>query len=290
MRCRVCVSVRCVAEADAAYAGLTTGTTLSLAHSDNDVAGVVLSAATLAVTEDAANTADRSSTYTVALSSQPIAIITVAITPSVAGRVSISPSTLMFGPGNFSAPVTVTVTALSDNVDQAAVVAVTLTHAVSAVENPNPVDAVRGHRPLHPALPHRRVRTPMHALGAPLVCCVRPCVWWRAVGQVYAALPAPTVSVSVTDDDGSAVLVSATNSRVVVTEGSATAVSQTFTVRLQSAASSVVVNVQGAFVGAYVSVSPASLTFTSANWNTPQSVVVTALQNPVRLCTLRTAV
>ena len=55
-------------------------------------------------------------TVTVALSRQPAQNVTVTLTPSDTTEFSTSPSSVVFGPGNFSSAQTITLTAIEDNI------------------------------------------------------------------------------------------------------------------------------------------------------------------------------
>lgn len=78
------------------------------------------------------------------------------------------------------------------------------------------------------------------------------------------------------DNDIAGVTISESGSTTNVTEGGAT---DTYTVVLNTQpTANVTINVNG---GAQTSVSPNSLTFTNSNWNTPQTVTVTAINDSV---------
>jgi hypothetical protein len=90
----------------------------------------------------------------------------------------------------------------------------------------------------------------------------------------YDAVPNQTLTATVTDDEVAGVTVSAT--AVTVGENAGTG---TFTVKLSAQPlSNVVLNVASAAVGE-ATVSPTTLTFTSANWNTAQTVTVTGVDD-----------
>ncbi|MDE0117597.1 MAG: hypothetical protein OXT07_13400, partial [bacterium] len=91
----------------------------------------------------------------------------------------------------------------------------------------------------------------------------------------YAALADSEVAVSVVDDDGAGVTVSQT--AVVVSENLGTA---TYSVVLGSEPTAAV-TVAVASGGAAATVSPVSLTFQPAAWNTPQTVTVTGVDDSV---------
>jgi hypothetical protein len=101
-----------VSSSDLNYAGLTPAN-LIVNIADDDTAGLVItqSGEGTAVTEGGAT-----DTYTVALSSQPTANVTVTMT--AASDVSTSPVQLTFTPTNWSTPQTVTVSAIDDTLDE----------------------------------------------------------------------------------------------------------------------------------------------------------------------------
>ncbi len=88
----------------------------------------------------------------------------------------------------------------------------------------------------------------------------------------YQGISARRVAVSITDNDGTGVTVSET--ALTVTEEDTTGDSYTVVLNTQPTAS-VTVTVEG-FSSSDVTANPASLTFTTLNWDTPQTVTVTA--------------
>jgi Calx-beta domain len=90
-------------------AGIVLGspTMQSISIIDNDTAGVTVTPTTVNVTEGGATAG-----YTVVLTSQPTANVTVTITPDA--QVSVNSTTLTFTPANYNTPQTVTVTAVND--------------------------------------------------------------------------------------------------------------------------------------------------------------------------------
>ncbi|MCB9805782.1 peptidoglycan-binding protein [Candidatus Nomurabacteria bacterium] len=89
----------------------------------------------------------------------------------------------------------------------------------------------------------------------------------------YDAVADGTVSVSVTDDDTAGITVS--SGTVAVTEGN----SNTFTIVLDSQpATDVVLNISSSDTGA-VTVSPSSLTFTNANWDSAQTITFSGVSD-----------
>ncbi|SKA77036.1 CHRD domain-containing protein [Prosthecobacter debontii] len=93
-----------------------------------------------------------------------------------------------------------------------------------------------------------------------------------------AALPAQ--SISITDNEGTtgAVIVEQSDDLTVVSEHTTPATySDTYTVKLSSAPTANVTVTANA--NAQLALSPASLTFSTSNWNTPQTVTVTAVND-----------
>ena len=97
---------------------------------DDDAAGVSIDPTELSVIEGDATGAS----YAVVLDSQPTADVTVTVSGHDGTDVSVAPSTLTFTSENWETPQTVTVSAAQDE-DAATDEAVTLSHAVSSVED-----------------------------------------------------------------------------------------------------------------------------------------------------------
>ena len=91
----------------------------------------------------------------------------------------------------------------------------------------------------------------------------------------YQGISAGSVAVSITDNDGTGVTVSET--ALTMTEEDTTGDSYTVVLNTQPTAS-VTVTVEG-FSSSDVTANPASLTFTTLNWDTPQTVTVTVNDN-----------
>jgi hypothetical protein len=102
----------------------------------------------------------------------------------------------------------------------------------------------------------------------------------------YNQLTLPTVEVTINDNEvgsGAAVILEESGGRTLVVEGGAT---DTYTMRLASApVASVTVHAQAHVTGTttptQVTVSPASVTFTPADWSTPQTFTVTAVDDAI---------
>ena len=105
--------------------GSVMAASVSVSVADDEVAGVTLSTRALSVPEGGSNT------YTVVLTSEPTANVTVTPARAAGGStdVTFATSTLTFTPGNWETAQTVTVEAADDT--DAAVDMATLTHAVS---------------------------------------------------------------------------------------------------------------------------------------------------------------
>ncbi|MBK9747144.1 MAG: hypothetical protein IPO91_10220 [Chloroflexi bacterium] len=101
-------------------------------------------------------------------------------------------------------------------------------------------------------------------------------ITFAAAGGGYTGLSITPVSVSITDNDNSGVTITESSGSTAVTEGDAT---DTFTVVLTSQPSAdVTITVTP---DAQVSVDQPTLTFTTLNWNSAQTVTVTAVDDSV---------
>ena len=208
-----------VTSADTGYNALAVANVV-VNITDNDIAGITVSPTTIAATEGGAT-----GSFTVVLTSQPSADVSIALAPDA--QATISTGTLTFTSANWNVAQTVTVTAVDDGfVEGAHVATITTAAAVSA-------DAA------------------------------------------YNGINAADVTVNITDND--AVGVAAVQSGGT-TNLSESGLADTFTVVLTAQpTANVTVNISG---GAQLGVSPATLTFTPANWNVPQAVTVSALDDP----------
>lgn len=211
-----------LASADTNYNGLVVAP-LTVNITDNDSAGVTIveSAGSTNVAEGGAT-----DTLTFVLTSQPVANVTVTLSPN--SQVATSPATLTFTPANWNVTQTVTVSAVDDFVAEGA-------HTGSIAFTTASSDGN------------------------------------------YNALTLPGVTVNITDNDTAGITVTRSGgSAVYVAEGGATG---TFTLVLTSQPTANVVFAINA--GTQVSTSPAAVTFTPANWNVPQAVTVTAVDDNV---------
>ena len=176
---------------------------------DNDTRGVTITADSPLEVDEAAD-----GTYTVALVTEPTAIVTVDV-GGISGELTVSPSRLFFMPGNYNEAQTVTVYAGEDlDADDDTA---TLTHSVQ--------------------------------------------------GGDYTGVAAGTVSVAVDDNDTQGVTVQPTALNIAAGAGG------TFSVVLNSQPTNTV-RITVAEDAADFSVSSSRLSFSSSNWNRPQTVTV----------------
>ena len=82
-------------------------------NADNDATGITVTPSSGLTTTEAGGTA----TYTIVLTSQPAADVTIALSSTDTTEGTISPSSLTFTPANWNIPQTVTVTGVNDAVD-----------------------------------------------------------------------------------------------------------------------------------------------------------------------------
>ena len=100
-------------------------------------------------------------------------------------------------------------------------------------------------------------------------------------GTDYEEETAASVVVTVTDDDGAGVTIKESDGSTSVTEKSGDGRSDTYTVVLDSEPTAeVTITVESGDSGA-ATVSPATLTFATTNWNTAQTVTVTGVDDQV---------
>ncbi len=231
---------------DAKYRALA-AQTVSVTVTDDDTAGVTISESTRTVAESSGT-----ATYTVVLDSEPTADVMVTMTSSVSGAAVVDGSdadavgsaseTLTFTSGNWNTAQTVTVIGVNNNVDDSG---------------------------------DQRTSTISHSVASP--------------DTKYNALSAvASVAVTVTDDDTASAGVTLSESKRTVAEAAGTA---TYTVVLDSQPTSdVMVTMTSSVSGAAVvdgsdadAVGSAAetLTFTSGNWNTAQTVTVIGVNNNV---------
>jgi hypothetical protein len=189
---------------------------------DNDIAGVVLDPARLALSEVVTAT-NHIDTYTVHLTSRPTSQVTVTLTPDA--QVGVSPTTLVFTPLNWATTQTITATAVDDFVAEASPHTGTVRYTFASTD------------------------------------------------ANYNGLAVPPTQINITDNDTAGVAVTPPPASVV--EGGAA----TYTVILQSEPTAPVTITPAGAPAGRVTFNPPSLTFTAADWRTPQTVTATAVDN-----------
>ncbi len=192
-----------------------------VSNTDNDSAGIVVSAVSGSTTE-----AGGQATFTVVLTSEPFADVTVNFASGDATEATVSPTSLTFDATNWSSPQTVTVTgvddALADGAQPYAIVFASTTSTDAA----------------------------------------------------YAAITPANVNLTNVDDDSAGFLVSAASGPTTEAGGQAS-----FALVLTSQPfADVTVNFDSSDLSEGT-VAVKALTFTQANWNVPQSVTVTGVDD-----------
>ncbi len=199
--------------------------TSQFTNTDNDVAGITVGTPSGTTTSEAGTWV----TFTVVLTSKPIANVTVPIASGNPSEGVVSPDSLLFTAATWNVPQTVTVTGVDDFVmDGSKTYAVAIGPATSA-------DA--GYQGVHPAD-----------------------LTFTNLDNDVAGLTVGTPTGTTTAESGT---------------------SATFTVALRSQPTADVTVPLASSNTAEGAVSPASLTFTTASWNTPQTVTVTGVDDLV---------
>ena len=316
------------ARGDSSYAAAAPATVV-VTTADDDVAGIVLSSATLTVAEAA------SDTFTVALAAQPDASVVVSVASSSMGTASVAPAALTFSTTDWNVPQTVTVSGTdnaiaeqsrsatvtvqysSGSAQYASVTPATVTVTITDNETPSITTSVdtlsvgEGSTGTFTAQlgvqPDGDVTLSVEAGSAvvsvsPASLTFTPLTWHvpqtvtvagadnRAIdgsapavvtlayasgSARYAAVPSAAVTVIRTDNDVAGITVSA--ALVAVSEAGSAG---SFTVELTSQPdSTVVLSVSSADTAEVIVTSSSSLTFTTANWNVPQTVTVSGVND-----------
>ncbi|MFN7982972.1 MAG: Calx-beta domain-containing protein, partial [Vicinamibacterales bacterium] len=196
---------------------------VSVTNTDNDAAGFTVTPTSGLTTTEAGGPA----TFTIVLTSQPTANVTVGLSSSNTAEGTVSPSSVVFTNANWNTPQTVTVTGVDDHVVDGNV-SYTITTAAATSSDTN-----------------------------------------------YNGVNPADVSVTNTDNDAAGFTVTPT-SGLTTTEAGGTA---TFTIVLTSQPTANVTIGLTSSNTAEGTVSPSSVTFTSGNWNTPQTVTVTGVDD-----------
>ena len=114
---------------DANYAGLN-ASDVALTNLDNDTAGIVVSPTSGLTTTEAGGTA----TFTVVLTSQPTATVSISLASSNTAEATQSPSSLTFTTGNWNVAQTVTVTGVDDFVQDGNIAYFVVTGAATSAD------------------------------------------------------------------------------------------------------------------------------------------------------------
>src|SRR5437867_1253149 len=210
---------------DGIYNGMNAAD-VSVTNTDNDVTGITVSPTSGLTTTEAGGTA----TFTMVLTSQPTANVTIGLSSSDLTEGTVAPATVTFTTANWNAAQTVTVTGVDDAIADGPI-AYTIVTAPATSTDP-----------------------------------------------LYNNLNAADVSVTNNDNDVAGITVSPT-SGLTTTEAGGIA---TFTMVLTSQPTA---NVTIGLTSSDLTegtVSPASLTFTTANWNAAQTVTVTRVDDLVQ--------
>ncbi len=315
---------------DPKYMGIAVAGVTALI-TDNDAAGIMVneSAGSTAVAEGGGT-----DTYTVVLTSQPLANVTVSVSPDA--QVGVNPSGLTFTPGSWNLPQTITVSAVDDSVmeglhtgtithgaasadpnyDGAAIASVTAnitdndSAGVAVSESGGASNVTEGgasdtYALVLSAAPASDVVitvSPDAQVSAnPGTVTFTPGNWnvaqtitvravddWVAEGNhtgvlshtvasadpLFDGIAVAAVTTHVTDNDAAGVAVLQSDGSTAITEGAA---SDSYTVALASEPSSdVTVNISG---DSQVAANPGTLTFSATDWNTPQTVSVSAVDD-----------
>ena len=217
------ISTLAATSADPGYAGRDAAN-VSLTNIDNDSAGFLVTPISGLITTEAGGQA----TFTIVLTSQPTANVSVDLSSNDTSEGVVAPTTVVFTPANWNAPQTVTVTGVED----------------VAADGPQPYTIVTSAA--------------------------------TSSDASYSGLNPSDVAVSNTDNDSAGITVATLTSPLTTTEGGGQA---TFTIVLNSMPSAIVTIPLSSSDPGEGTVSPASVTFTPLNWNAPQVVTVTGVDD-----------
>ncbi|NNJ10415.1 hypothetical protein EKD04_008760 [Chloroflexales bacterium ZM16-3] len=217
---------------------LAAAKTVAVTNIDDDTAGVTVSKTTLFAAEGVVT-----DSYTVVLTSEPTAPVTISISITPNAQVSVDTPSLTFDATNWSTAQTVTVTAVDDAVD----------------EGPNTEPTLNDIASRHIGLITHTITSSDPKYNSPPLPVI------------------PQVTAYVLDNDTAGVTVTpVTTPTLAIAEGGATS---TYDVVLTSEPlAPVTISITP---DAQVSVNTPSLTFNAANWNTAQTVTVTAVNDAV---------
>ena len=216
------ITIAAAVSADSGYAGIDPPD-VAATNIDNDTAGVIVTPTTGLVTTEAGG----SDFFTVVLTSQPTANVTITFASSDATEGAVPVPTVVFTPLDWNLPHTVTVTGVDDTISDG-----NQTYTVIS-SNTSSTDAA------------------------------------------YGNLPVADVSVTNLDNDIAGITVDPTIGLLTSEFGDV----DTFTIVLDTAPTADVTIGLSSNDTTEATVSPASVTFTPANWNVPQTVTVTGVND-----------
>ena len=208
--------------------GATTAGTATVTITDDDTPAVTIVESGGSTSVSEASGAGRTDSYTVALATQPTHSVTITPTSSNTAAATVS-SALTFTTSNWSAPQTVTVTGVDDNVDQTGNRSVTISHSATSTDGK------------------------------------------------YNSISIANVTATVVDNDGAGVTINESDG-VSVSEASGAGNTDTYTVVLDTQPTHSVTITPTSSNTAAATVS-GTLTFTTSNWNTPQPVTLTGVDD-----------
>ncbi len=309
---------------------------VSITNLDDDAAGITVQPTTGQTSE-----AGATASFSIVLTSQPLADVTIDLASSNPAEGTVSSSSVVFTPVNWNTPQTIVVTGQDDNISDGntaysiitsaavstdsaynnrTVADVSLTNVdndsagIQVVPTTGQTSEAGGTATFAITLSSRPTASVTIALSSsdtsegtvsPASITITPDNWntphqVTVTGvddpdidglQTYTVMTAPAVStdpkynqrnpadVTITNSDNDTLAIIVTPLTGETTEAGGTA---TFTVVLGSRpAANVSIDLSSSDVGEGT-VSPATLTFTAANWNQPQSVVVTGQDDPQR--------
>ncbi|MHC1703540.1 MAG: Ig-like domain-containing protein [Tenuifilaceae bacterium] len=209
---------------DLSYGGVNPSD-VTVTNVDDDNASILVTPTSGLTTTEAGGTA----TFTLVLTTQPTANVTIGISSSDLTEGTVSPASIVFTPTDWSTPKTVTVTGVNDDIDDDFISYTILTAQATGLDGN------------------------------------------------YNIINPSDVTVTNTDNDVAGITVTPT-SGLTTTEAGGTA---TFTVVLTSQPTAdVTIGLSSSNI-AEGTVSPASLVFTSINWNIPKTVTITGVNDDI---------
>ncbi|MFN7982692.1 MAG: hypothetical protein U0Q11_12605 [Vicinamibacterales bacterium] len=303
-----------------------------MTNTDNDAAGILITPTSGLTTTEAGGTA----TFTLVLTSQPTANVTIGLSSSNTAE-GTSPSSVTFTSANWNTPQTVTVTGVDDflvdgavaytvvtaaatgadsnysglnasdvsvtNADDAAGITVTPTSGLTTTEaggtttftvltsqpTANVTIGVTSSNTAEGTVSPSSVTLTSSSWNTPQTVTVTGVDDFLVDGAVaytivtaaatssdlnYSGINANDVSVTNADNDAAGITVTPTSGLTTTEAGGTT----TFTVVLTSQpTANVTIGLSSSRTRLKSTVSPSSVTFTSGNWNTPQTVTVTGV-------------